>query len=267
MPLSEESRRHILDEYFELYSALQGLDHDQGASPEFTGQEEMDSKQDRLSELWRVYEAGLPHVPLSRCPFTGEVLAMPFDSSGLDGLWWNYDAPIRGNPPRLSTYMALSGAVHLRLPVEFTPFLVAPGPGLPFVYPRLLMEGSIKAVVTSLPVGKHVAFPVVYFAPARPRGMEMPNLWGANSYQYLGPEGEDGWYQSFDTPQDWDFHLRKWIESGRLLWIAPGDSSMTLQSAVADCPYLGLPGERQEQRIYAGKVEVGLPETGQETRG
>jgi hypothetical protein len=254
MPFSQEQRRRILDEYFKLYRAL--------SRQEFGGQEEMESKRERLNALWREYEAGLPAVPLSRCPFTGEVLAMPFDTFGLDGLWWNYDAAIRGNPLRMPTYMALSGAVHLRLPAESAPFLVVPGPGVPFVYPRLLNEGSVKAVVSSLPVGNHVAFPVVYFAPARPDGIEMPNLWGTNSYQYIDEEGELGWYETFDSPEDWDFQLRQWIESGKLLWIAPGDTSMTLQSAVADCPYLGLPGERQEQRIHAGKVAVGMPENG-----
>ena len=98
-------------------------------------------------------------------------------------------------------------------------------------------------------------------------GIGMPNLWGTNSYQYVDQQGELAWYESFDTAASWDFELRKWIESGKLLWIAPGDWSMTLQSAVDGCPYLDLPGERQEQRIYAGRVEVGRPKIGKETRG
>jgi len=264
MPFTEESRRRILDEYFRLYTEIEGLSYSHSTGREAAGRQGIDPRQERLSELWKAYQAEVPSVPLSRCPFTGEVLLYPFDPFGLDGLWWSYEAPIRPYHAPPPTFMALTGAVRLNLPVEKAPFLVVPGPGVPFVYPRLLKADAIKAVIYSLPVGKHTAFPIVYFAPERPAGVRMPNLWATSAYQFFGKEGQPGWYQSYDSPQDWDFQLKKWIDGGKLLWIAPDDPDMTLRSEAAGCPYAGLPGERQEQRIYAGAIEVGVPETNQE---
>ncbi|MCX6621729.1 MAG: hypothetical protein NTY38_11780 [Acidobacteria bacterium] len=264
MAFTEESRRSVLAEYSRLYMEIESLSYAQTVGSGKMAQAELDSRQGRLSELWKVYEAGVPGVPLSRCPFTGEVLVYPFDPCGLDGLWWSYEAPIRPFQPPPPTFMALTGAVRLNLPVEKAPFLVVPGPGVPFVYPRLLTEGSMQAVIYSLPVGRHTAFPMVYFALEMPKGIRMPNLWGASTYQFRTKEGELGWYESFDSPEDWDFQLRKWIDRGKLLWIAPDDPDMTLHSTAAGCPYIGLPGERQEQRLYAGTVEVGMPESNEE---
>jgi hypothetical protein len=92
----------------------------------------------------------------------------------------------------------------------------------------------------------------------------MPNLWGANRYQFFTADGQRRWYDTWDSTPDWDFHLRKWIDSGKLLWIAPDDPEMALHTEAAGCPYIGLPGERQEQRLYAGAVEVGMPESNEE---
>jgi hypothetical protein len=264
MPFTEPLRRSILDEYFRLYAEIESLSYAQSVQPETVNQTEFDARQERLSELWKTYEAGIPSVPLSRSPFTGEVMVYPFDSFGLDGLWWSYESPIRPFQQPPPTFTALTGAVRLNLPVEKAPFLVIPGPGVPYVYPRLLKEGSIKAVILSLSVGRHTAFPIVYFAPEMPRGVRMPNLWGANRYQFFTADGQRRWYDTWDSTPDWDFHLRKWIDSGKLLWIAPDDPDMALHSEAAGCPYIGLPGERQEQRLYAGAVEVGMPESNEE---
>jgi len=53
---------------------------------------------------------------------------------------------------------------------------------------------------------------------------------------------------------DADFGLAKWIKAGKLLWIAPGDEAMVLQSLVQGCPYVGLKGRPTEQRIEMGTV-------------
>lgn len=259
MNFTPESRRSILAEYFALQREIVQSSYAQSASPTAARADYLDVCQQRLSQLWKTYEAGLPDVALSRCPFTGATLTLPFDSMGLDGLWWRYEAPIRGYPGPFRSLMALTGAVHLDRSVEDAPFLVVPGPGLPFVYPRMLKQGTIKGVVYCLSVGRHKAFAVVYFAPSRPLGLVMPNLWATNNYEFTRPDGSTGWYETFDSAKDWDFQLGPWISSGKLLWIAPGDPTMTLQSGLENCPYLDLPGERREQRIYQGNVEVGRP--------
>lgn len=44
------------------------------------------------------------------------------------------------------------------------------------------------------------------------------------------------------------------MRSGKLLWIAPGDESITLRQGVEGCPYLGLEGPRELAFIKNGKV-------------
>ena len=48
-----------------------------------------------IQELLGRYLEGIPVRDLSRCPFTGEKVSLAIDDLGLDGLWWNYDAPKR----------------------------------------------------------------------------------------------------------------------------------------------------------------------------
>jgi hypothetical protein len=259
MNFSPESRRNILDEYFALYGKILQSSYAPSASRSTTHADELDVCQRRLSKLWKTYEAGLPNVTLSRCPFSGVSLTVPFDALGLDGLWWRYEGPIRGYPKPPPTFMALTGAVQLKRPVENAPFLIVPGPGVPFVYPRLLNLETMKSVVYEVAIGQHKAFVVAYFAQSRPQGVAMPNLWASNNYEFTRPNGSTGTYETFDTAADWDFQLRPWIASGKLLWIAPGDPDMALQSGLENCPYLNLTGEHREQRIYLGDVEVGRP--------
>jgi len=259
MNLTPDARRSLLDEYFAVNHDIVQLSYAQNANRSAARSEEIDVRRQRSRQLWKTYEAGLPTVALSRCPFSGLVLEMPFDPLGLDGLWWRYEAPIRGYPKPLPSFMALTGAVRLERPVENAPFLVVPGPGLPFVYPRLLSQGTIKGVMYAVAVGRHKAFVISYFAPTRPLGLAMPNLWASNNYEFTRPDGSTGWYETFDTAADWDFELRPWFQSGQLLWIAPGDKDMKLQSGLDTCPYLDLTGERREQRLYQGDVEVGRP--------
>ena len=248
-PLDAATRRQLLDEYFSNRALLDRADHATEHKP----------PRARQSELLRAYREGLPPVPLSRCPFTQALYSPAFDSFGLDGPWWDYYAAQRpfAEPP--GHWIALTGAIHLDPKVENVPFLCIPGPAVPYVYPRLLEHDSVKAVLYSLPVGRHAAFPVVYFAAEWPLGLRMPNLWGANCYHTFSTEGDAGWYESYDRLADWDFDLAKWIQAGKLLWIAPGDPQMTLQPSAAGCPYLDLPGARGVQRIYGSQVEVADP--------
>ena len=68
-----------------------------------------------------------------------------------------------------------------------------------------------------------------------------------------------GRYESYETPECRDFDLARWIEAGKLSWIAPGDGTLALRMTTAACPYLGLTGCRDEQRVDRGIVEAGEP--------
>jgi hypothetical protein len=256
-PFDAPTRRRLLDEYFANRARLDRPDPSRAPSPEEAG--ELKRLRARQSELLRAYRDGLPQVPLSRCPFTQAVYSPAFDPFGLDGPWWDYYAGQRpfAEPP--THWIALTGAMQLDPVLDDVPFLRIPGPAVPYVHPRLLECDGVKAVLYSLPVGRHAAFPIVYFAAEWPAGVRMPNLWGASFYRTFSGAGDTGWYETYDRAADRDFDLAKWIEAGKLLWISPGDPEMALQPSAAGCPYLNLPGARGVQRIYGSRLEVANP--------
>ena len=240
MTFTISERRKMLDDYFALAKKV-------GA------EEAGDESRERLLEVVHLYEEKLPRLPLSRCPLSGELVLHTFDCYGLDGLWWNYEAPVRPLMERFVTCVAVTGAVSLAQEVELFPFLCKPGPGVPYVYPKLLDREGVFGVVYSTPIGQHTGYPILYFAADPVTGIEMPNAWGTNTY-WDDSDGNPGWYTTLDAPEEWDFEIQPWIEAGKLFWIATGDHEMTLRKSVADCPYLDLPGVRQLQRIAYGRV-------------
>jgi hypothetical protein len=132
------------------------------------------------------------------------------------------------------------------------------------VYPKLLDIEGIYGVVSKRPVGRHTAYAILYYAVNPITGVEMPNSWGTNTY-WDDSDGNPGWYTTPDMPEEWDFDLRPWIQSGKLFWIAPEDPEITLRNSVVDCPYLDLPGVRQLQRIAYGKVRLDSDEMEEKT--
>ncbi|MBU7006560.1 hypothetical protein [Phosphitispora fastidiosa] len=212
-----------------------------------------------IQELLRRYLEGLPVRDLSRCPFTGEKFSLAIDDLGLDGLWWNFDAPKRPENQLLATYFALDGALKLGGEPERAPFLCSPGPDVPFVLPRLLEFVQVKAVLSSFKIGPHTAYPIVYYADPMLYGEKRVNDWGTKRYWETGsiiPElWTPGQYVTL-TPDasEYDFDLASWIKAGKLLWIAPGDASLTLHGHISSCPYLDLPGSRRLKFIRDGKV-------------
>ncbi len=238
LPWRPAARRRLLDQAFSWMPAAM---EDDGAAQALTG-------------ICRQYEEGLPRLALSRCPHTGLVEKHSFDPYGMDGLWWNYHAPARPLRERLFTCQAITGAVRIEPPAENFPFLARPGPGAPFVIPRLLEHPQVQAVVSSLACGRHQAFCIAYFAPDEVDGVEWPNDWGAGERWAEGGETYGGWTEAPDFEQEWDFDLAPWIERGKLFWIAPGDRRLALQRAVHGCPYLNLAGVRSMQHVQNGRV-------------
>jgi hypothetical protein len=259
MAFDKVTRRRLLDEYGLLYSAVNDLSYAEVTGFDTRDDARLFEAQRRLVELAEAYESSLPRFSLSRCPFSGEPLAWSIDDFGLDGLWWNHEAPVRAQEAPLPTFLALTGGVQLATPLEWAPFLVAPGPGAPCVCRRMFEDTPVKAVISSLGVGVHTAYAVAYFSASRAIEVRCPNLWGMSYYEFLDEEGRYGWYESFDLPSAWDFNLAPWIASGRLLWIAPRDPELKLHAEIEGCPYVNLPGAREDQHIYCGKVTVGTP--------
>lgn len=238
LPWRPEQRRQLLGRAFELIPRA-GLD------PEAA---------EALTAVYREYRDGLPRLPLSRCPITGLVQFHTFDPCGLDGLWWNSRSPARPLRERIPPCQAITGAVRITPPVETFPFLAKPGPGAPFVIPRLLEPPGVQAVILGLPCGRHQAFAIAYFAPGEGEGIEWPNDWGTNERWAEGGTGPGGWTEAPDFDEEWDFDLAPWIERGKLLWIEPGDRSLELRRTAAGCPYLGLDGPRSMQYVQNGRI-------------
>jgi hypothetical protein len=129
-----------------------------------------------------------------------------------------------------------------------------PGPGVPFVVPRILGAApEVRAVIAQVPVGAHTGWAVSYFG--RPRaGTPLVNLWGASAYPVVEGGAWTGWERERSGVSRYDFDLTPWVGTGALLWIAPGDESATLRTGVDGCPYLDLPGPRQLAIVERGEV-------------
>jgi hypothetical protein len=207
---------------------------------------------DRKRAVFRRYLALLPEVALARSPRTGTVVRWKIDTAGLDGWYWKYETAEREYPePMPVGWLAMNGAMRLAEPVENSPFQVVPGPGVPFVVPRLLKTAKARAVIAEVPVGAHTGWAITYFG-SMSKNVELVNEWGSN-HTWLN----DGWYESIEHVSDYDFDLARWLRSGRLLWIAPGDESAVLREGTDGCPYLDLPGERRIAYVQNGKVVYG----------
>jgi hypothetical protein len=211
-----------------------------------------------LSEAWEQrdaftarYSAWLPGVPVARCPFSGDLVKWPMDIVDLDGWYWNDAAPVRRLPALPAKWLAMTGAMRIQEPVTYAPFTASPGPAAPYVVPRLLEIPDIRAVISQVPVGRHIGWAISYFG-ALP-GVELENTWGSENYYVYGDDGEwRGWDSNAPWPPDWDFTLAPWVAAGKLLWIAPGDTTATLRQDVETCPYLGISGSHDLAHIRSG---------------
>jgi len=255
--MTAEERDIFLRDYFAQLERWRELDLALAEDMYGPGGPEMDDLQQQLAQMRDSYAQRLPSWPLARCPFSGQVLQQSIDIYGLDGLWWNYDAPVRPWEDLPATYLALDGAVSLGQPIAPAPFLCKPGAGVPGVLPRLLNTAGIKAVISTVPIGPHQGYPIAYFGVDVPAGLERVNTWGTGQYRFVDQHNMLRWGESMISLSDYDFDLGPWIERGQLLWIPPGDPTATLHSGTEGCPYLGLDGCRALQRIERGRVWAG----------
>ncbi len=138
-------------------------------------------------------------------------------------------------------------------------FLAKPGPGSPYVLAHLVRHPRITAVISTVAVGAHTGYAVVYFldgdeGPAR---LARSNDWGVPDHWYLD---DDGWWHDAvsEHEEERDFDLARWVAAGKLQWIAAGDADLRLRTEVPHCPYFDLDGAREPQRVQDGEVWVDI---------
>jgi hypothetical protein len=197
-----------------------------------------------LQSIEQAYFRRLPRVVMAPCPICGQPLQRSFDPFGLDGLWWRSDAQPE-EPTPCPHFCVLQGAVRLEdePPADFA---VQPGPGAPFVLPRLLELPGMVAVVAELPVEGGTGYLIAYFAPRRPPAQQLAAGWGRTNFVYTTQLGQHGWRRP-DGPEAWDFALTPWVERGQLRWCAPGSARTSLDAGAF--PYADLPGSHLPQRL------------------
>jgi hypothetical protein len=257
-------RQQLIERCFELDKQLQDAE------------DQTEQMRDQFLDLIRTYKAKVPIIPLSRCPYCQAINYHSLDYFDLDGLWWK--RPFWGMGWRLAGelccrprqrhrlcphFWTLSGALHFGQRLPSHPLVIYSGPEVPFVMTRLLEQHSMRAVISSLAVGDHTAYPIVYYSPTKPVVPEEFFKEWANYYAVLVQENgriafvEDASYQPWgSTYQSWpyDFELAPWIQRGHLFWIAPGDESLTLRQEPDGCPYLHLLGRRERLFIRDGQI-------------
>jgi hypothetical protein len=197
--------------------------------------------------------AALPRQALAPCPHCGKPLFRTFDPFGLDGLWWRSDAH-PDEPQACPHFCLLQGAVDLRTSRPAPDFDVHPGPGAPYVIPRLLEpEGMLVVISQVTMLDGALAYPIVYFAARRPPAQTLAASWARTNFGYSTQLGVHGWRRS-DDPVDavgydtWDFALEPWLARGKIQWCDP-DSDGTALSRGTTCAFVGLPGSQRAQVI------------------
>lgn len=255
-----ELRRSLLDAYADAVEEARRIgDSFEDAGPDEEAMEEFTAALEDAGDQRRLYRNNLAVRTIARCPFTGLAVHYPIDDAGLEGPFWDFQNPIRMMGIRPGTCYGITGAMRLSPGFEYVPHMAIVGPSIPYVIPRLLgVEGS-KAVLSSLPIGKHTGYVVTYFAPPDTKG-EVPTTdeWGTARWLGVDEKGESIWtstyklYREFDDAplvEDRDAELAPWITSGRLGWIAPGEATVTSRWEVDDCPYLDLEGSLDDQWV------------------
>ncbi len=273
IPYTEQDRKQFLKAYYLKLERTRELDYELSVNEDAPDSvvSEYDNLRDQLVGARDQYRMSTPIIPLSRCPFTNRVVYHSLDIYGLDGLWWDSQAPIRPVDSLPSSFFALTGSLSPGV-IEKAPIIAKPGPEAPYVVPEVLSQPGIKAVISTVKVGAHKAYPVFYFIENWEEGFEPMNTWGANYWSFVNADMEYGYneygmvrddpeleYEDEDYTDEeeieytHDFDLRKWVESGDLLWIQPDDPVFTLRSGAAGCPYLGIQGSRDFAVIYDGE--------------
>jgi hypothetical protein len=201
----------------------------------------------QLTALEDEYFRRLPRLALSCCPLCEKPLYRSFDPFGLDGFWWRSDSQ-PDEPQPCPHFSLLLGAVELGGHIPQPDFDVQPGPGAPYVIPRLLEQPGMIAVVSQLAMADGTtAYPIAYFSPRRPPVQALTASWARTNFSYTTQLGVHAWRRATEPalgqPRDtWDYNLEPWLTAGKLRWCDPeGDRTTLSNAAPSACPFVGLP--------------------------
>jgi hypothetical protein len=275
-PFTAEERRKFLQEYSKLHEKSLELEYQVVTSEVEVSDDlvkETDTLRVKLGEMRDQYRLNVPVLPLSRCPYTNQVVYHSIDHYGLDGLWWNSEAPIRPVEVLPSSFFMLNGALDLGK-IEKTTFVVKPGPEVPYVIPEILSLPQFKAVISKVKIGDHTGYPIFYFIEDWEEAVEPMNNWGTNYWSFLDADMQLGYHEygvyaeeqepdysdeeiiddeDEEIEYTYDFDLAKWVDDGKLLWVAPDDPAFMLRKGTSGCPYLNLSGSRQFSVLFDGE--------------
>ncbi|MEQ8274784.1 MAG: hypothetical protein RMA76_12375 [Deltaproteobacteria bacterium] len=220
-----KARRRLLDEHTQARVRL--ID----AEPKDAARHEAE-----LDRLEHQYDAGLPLLSVSCCPFDRLPVKRPFDHLGLDGLWWHPDRPRPEGPDVCRHFVAATGALTLGAG-EAPPHPVFAAAAAPFVSPSLLEHDGVVAVIATRPIEPtHAAHLVTYFAEdpsAIAAAMRPPEI-GRRVRHYLDAEGRPAW-RGLDEGVDFDLDV--WVERGKLRFCRQLDPIARLFSEGTKSPY------------------------------
>jgi len=224
-------------------------------------QRERDLLKERFYKVLGEYSDRLPRLILSKCPHCGAPLKRAFDPYGLDGPWWQAAGICKvEEPAHCGHFQVMLGAValHGRVPVEVKEE-VLPGPDVPFVVPKLLELPNMVAVVSwvSLATGD-TALPIAYFSTEEIPPVMLHQPWCRKDYWFKTETGDSGWSVANDL---FDFDLKPFLGKGQLKWVDLEEKDLPLHPVGnEECPFLDLPGDRENQIVVAGTRYLnGLP--------
>lgn len=215
--------------------------------------------------LLEEYVENVPLLPVSRCPICDDTLEIAIDLGGLDSPWWWDVCPRDFSPPgACEHFRVFLGALdlHGRQPVEVDTWSVLPGPGAPYIIDRMLSMEGMQAVITELKVGTgDTGYLIAYYSAEPIPTNDLHQEWRRQTWTVYDDNDEPIAKDLVNDP--WDFDLAPWLDSGKLLWIDPGDDSLTLKEG-KPCPYEALPGTHEDQEIDDGTLELGAAPDGSE---
>jgi hypothetical protein len=235
---------------------------------EIFGDESDDYTPERLRALEAVrkelragYLRTLPRIDLGRCPFDESMTLKGMDVYGLNGPWWDVqwaDVPAHGDSHFVTYLGAIDlGGTKLDGVASGRTAEIRPGPGVPYVVPRLLGMKGVRCVLKSTRLfdGAAVAYFMSYYSETRFPSEASHQEWLRQTYWYRNSENQLRWNAANDS---WDFDLERWLsQPDKLYWIAPDDPPWKLRSGPYGCPFVGLRGVRQPQIIHNGRVRTG----------
>lgn len=274
IPYTALERKQFLVEYYKNSERSRELDYEVATNENAPDSVvlELDNLRQKLTDDRDLYRMSTPVVPLARCPYTNQVVYHSLDIYGLDGLWWDSQVPIRTVDSLPSSFFMLTGSLSPSGGYEKAPIVVKPGPEVPYVVPEVLSTPGIKAVITTVKIGAHTAYPVFYFIEDWENAVEPMNTWGANYWSFVNADMQYGYneYGVFrddpeleideddieeeDVEYTYDFDLKKWLDNGKLQWIQSNDPVFTLREGATGCPYLNIQGSRDFVVIYDGEL-------------